>query len=541
MPSTLADLLIQHQNITNIRVGDFHDLKSLTRLRIWDSHVVNLQPGCFQSLPRLKELDLRRNSIVRLKAETFKGLEQLGTLNLDHNEIYHIDNAVFPGLKKLKSLSIKDNCLYIIPQGIESIAIRSVYLTKNPISSVGNVGALSHLSRLDLVYNKIRCDCGLREIKTWILENEKTLWTIPCMDGETGTFKLIEDVPWDDLMCASPDVSIIADNRTVTGNVSLTCQTDCQDGFKRKFSWISSNGNQRSSSYEFSKNYTHVSKLSCKWSNITRMEKKRMCYSVLNILPMGSGTEGTYTCKVTANHTQNASASAVYQDITEGQDNIAQPDNITTKPSGRSTRKYNPQPLTTARDAMVSADDNAFEKDTPNCAPTRLSTTELIFAGLASFCGVGIILAAITVCVYKFRGICQMDNVGRRNVVDGGPGNDAQCSGTGGATVSHYENDNQVSDTVSDEERASDGHYENDDQLSDGIGRVTYEGLHTQDSATSASPEMRHQGAFNQKFAISGKTVRFRLCRVSGRDPNRSDVGSRRRPIDRSTVTSCRK
>eukprot|EP00058_Branchiostoma_floridae_P013089 XP_002598577.1 hypothetical protein BRAFLDRAFT_66968 [Branchiostoma floridae] len=465
MSPNIQELSLQHQNITNIRVGDFHGLMSLTDLRIQESHVVNLQPGCFESLTRLNKLDLRRNSIKRLEAETFKGLEQLRSLNLDDNEIYHIDNVAFAGLVKLRSLSIKDNCLSGIPQGIESLATSRVDLTNNPITSVGNVGKLRHLSYLGLIQNRIPCDCKMREVKKWVLENGKTLWTIPCMDGETGSFKLIQDVSWDDLTCESPDVSIITDNGTVTGNVSLTCQTDCQEGLA--FSWITPNGDYRSSTYGFSKNYNHVSKLSCKGSNIARVETKRMCYSVLSIPTIGNGTEGTYTCKVTANHTKNGSASVVYQHITankQGNLNMAQPDNITTKPSETSTGEYNPQRLTTVWNAMVPMDGNTAEKDTPNRPPLGLSIKELILAGLASFCGGCIIIAAIAACVHKFQGIRQVDN-GHR-AVDGSSGNDDQRSGEGVRTESHYENDNQSSDMVADTS-ARDGHYENDDQFTD--------------------------------------------------------------------------
>eukprot|EP00058_Branchiostoma_floridae_P006599 XP_002592087.1 hypothetical protein BRAFLDRAFT_104744 [Branchiostoma floridae] len=461
MPPTLHELLLQHQNITDIRLGDFHGLTSLIDLRIQDSHVVNLQPGCFESLPRVKDLDLRRNSIRRLEAETFKGLEQLGRINLDDNKIYHIANTAFARLIKLRSMSIKNNCLSSIPQGTESI--RTMLLTNNPITSVTNIGDFKHVKGLDLIHNKIRCDCRVREIKKFILENNKKfLWKIPCVDHKTGTSRLIEDVRWDDLTCASPDVSIITDNGTVTGNVSFTCQTDCQEGLK--FSWIPPNGDHRSSSYEFSKNYTHVSKLLCKGSNASRLETKRMCYSVLNILPMGNGT---YTCKVTADHTQNGTASAVYQDVTARQDNMAQSDDITTKPNERSTRQYNPQDPTAVQDNMVPVDDIAIKKDTPNLPPTRLlSTTELIIAGLGQM-------------------------VPRESHYQNGN----QFSNTVGHTGdAHYENDNQFSDRVA----AIDGHYENDNQFSDGTGAI--DGNYENDNQFSDAGAARdgHYGNENQ-------------------------------------------
>ncbi|CAH1243862.1 Hypp7152 [Branchiostoma lanceolatum] len=308
------------------------------------------------------------------------------------------------------------------------------------------------------------------------------LWTVTCMVGENGSYELIQDVHWDDLMCASPDVTVIADNGTVTGNVSFTCQTDCLEGLT--FSWIAPNGDRRSSSYQYSKNYTHVSTLSCKGSNITRLETKRMCYSVLNIAPTGNGTEGMYTCKVKAAHTHNACASAVYQGVTAN--DMDQPDTTTTKPSERSTSKYNPLRPTTVRDEMVPVDDNAIKKETTN---RGLSTTALIFAGLASSFGCCTIVAAIAACTDKFQGVLQINDGQIDAAVDGGSENNVmgrhyenndQFSDAGGASGGQYENDDQFSDTeaarggrhenddqFSDTEAARGGHYENDDQFSE--------------------------------------------------------------------------
>ncbi|KAI8487765.1 hypothetical protein Bbelb_345030 [Branchiostoma belcheri] len=460
MPTTLKELVLQHQNITSIRVGDFRGLQFLETLRICDSHIVTIQPGCFEGLPRVQQIDLSRNSIKRLEAKTFKGLEKLRTLNLGYNEIHHIDNAAFAGFDELSVLILTNNCLTSIPQGTESIWSK-IDLTNNSITSVGDVGKLKHLRSVTLTLNKIPCDCNMREIKEWMVEANKELWTVPCMVGGTGNYKLVQYAHWDNLTCPSPDVSVTTDNGAVTGNVSFTCQTSCKKGLN--FSWIAPNGDHRPSSYEYSRNYTNVSKLSCKGSNITTLETKIMCYSVLNIPLVDNGT---FTCKVTADHTDNAKASVAYQGVTTTQGNKAQPETTTVKPNERSTGKHDPQSVTWAGRPRI----------------------EIIFTVLAG-CGCSLIIAAIAACVRTFRGARQTDD---RNAGNGA--SNAQCLGTIGPTESHYENDDQCLDTglaaeghtdqfsgngadaerdyenddqFTDTEGARGGHYENDDQFLD--------------------------------------------------------------------------
>ncbi|KAI8493870.1 corticospinal neuron axon guidance through spinal cord [Branchiostoma belcheri] len=487
LPPNLTLVWIEGQNITNIKAGDFLRHEVLKRLYIRNSNVVVLQPGAFESLPSITTLDLRSNKIRRLQADTFKGLVQLAILNLDDNEIHHIDRYAFVGLVRLRRLDLDGNCLSSIPQGTQSTVKLSILLRGNPITSVPDVDELRHITSLYFLITEgteLRCDCKLRDIKRWLLENSHLRWNIGCVVG--ATVVNVRHVDWKDLRCASPDVSVTLDTRATTGDASFTCQTDCQEGLT--FAWLTPSGDYRPPSYEYSQNYTHVSNSSCKGSPVTRLETRRMCYSVLNIPGAGDDVhvEGTYSCLVIADHTDNASASAVLT--------------VSSGTTEKSTSRANSQELQTTVNV---------EGETANRPDLELSTTQLVLVGLGSFCGCTVIVVVLAACVSwcHGKGVRQADRAdGGRAAPDGHNGtddggghyenddqfsdtngdsgghyeNDDQFSDTGGARGSHYENEDEFSDTngdseghyendgeFTDTEGATGGHYENEDQLSD--------------------------------------------------------------------------
>ncbi|CAH1246657.1 Hypp7763 [Branchiostoma lanceolatum] len=266
------------------------------------------------------------------------------------------------------------------------------------------------------------------------------------MVGATRKKIDIRQVGWKDLRCASPDVTVTLDNGTVTGNVSFTCRTVCQEGLL--FSWIAPNGDYRTPSYEYSMNYTHGSKTLCKGLPINSFDTRRMCYSVLNIPQDGSDANGTYTCQVTADHTDNASASAVLT-VSSGTD--------------KSTRGYSSVFPTTIMAVTPPSVDKGVGEATTNRPGFGLSADHLIFAGLGSFCGCTIVFAVIAACVSKCKEARQMDSSNAlRNAVDEQHGTDDGSSDTDGPRGGHYENDDQISGT----NEGRNGQYENDDQFS---------------------------------------------------------------------------
>ncbi|CAH1247051.1 LRRN2 [Branchiostoma lanceolatum] len=437
LPPSLKELKMSSQNITNINLGDFPYLESLEKLIIGKSCLVELQRRCFESLPSVTELGLPGNNIRRLGAQTFAGLNQLEALDLQQNEIYHIDAAAFTGLVRLRDLFLSRNCLSSIPHTPKGPIF--LMLSHNAITTIHGVQELKNITMLGLEGNKIQCDCTMRQIKEYILKNEHLRLYVPCYVGVPGryrTYKGIKYVDWEDLRCVSPDVFVALDNGTATGNVSFTCKTNCRESLR--FSWITPNGGYGPPSYEYrySKNYTHDRKWSCKGSPVRTLEARRICFSVLNI-PVG--TEGTYTCQVTAKHTDSASASVVLT-----------VDNLHPFFHSATTVTQNRESSTRPESIILL----------PHSKP-GLSTTQLIIAGLLSVISViacSVVVGGVAACISRCKGAQQEDNDrGQLDAVD------HSTEDTNRDTGSHYENNDQFPDA----DEAEEGHYENNDQFSD--------------------------------------------------------------------------
>ncbi|CAH1239432.1 SLIT3 [Branchiostoma lanceolatum] len=488
LPPNLKQLWIRQQNITNIKAGDFPRRDILESLSIWDSNVAVLQPGAFEGLPSMTALDLRLNKIRQLEAETFKGLVLLNYINLDGNEIHHIDGKAFAGLVRLKTLGLNRNCLSSVPRGIRSTLNVELQLTENPMTSIGDVDELRHISSLrwPVAMMQMQCDCKLREMKRFLLENQHLRWHIWCVMGDIS--RGIRYVAWEDLRCSSPDVSLTLNNGAATGEVSFTCRTDCKKGLA--FSWIAPSGDHRPPSFEYSMDYRHVSNSSCKGSPVTTWETRRMCYSVLDIPAVGRDADGKYTCQVTADHTDNASVSTVLTlrsgtgKSTRGYSPAL---NVSSAPE-KSTRAYSPELQPTVIAVTPPTGDRGVGTETTNRPGIGLSTARLILAGLGSFCGFFLMFVVIAACVSR----CKAGGAEGHHDTDEPPSDDArrgqyenddQFSDTDEARGRQYENDDQLSDTdlarsrpyenddqFSDTEKARTRPYENDDQFSDADG-----------------------------------------------------------------------
>ncbi|KAI8517300.1 corticospinal neuron axon guidance through spinal cord [Branchiostoma belcheri] len=444
LPPSLKVFNIRHQKIPNMMPGDFPPLPSLKTLTIRRSQVMTIQPGSFQTLSNLFQLSLKENKITRLEAQTFRGLAKLTVLDLSKNRIHYIDDAAFVGLTRLSKLSLSRNCLSGIPRGTDqSIWPLELDMMWNPVTSLTAPDELKHISRLVLARNGLLCDCTLREMKRWMTINGR--WSITC-----GPFpeKTIRWLSMDNLKC-DYKVSVSSDYGTVTGNVSLTCQTDCWEGLDLTFAWIAPNGGRLLSTSEYSRTFTDVRESYCKETNVTRRETKKTCYSVLRISTLRLGMEGRYTCQVTANHANDASASVLLT-VADTEFPSEGPQNTT---HDASTRPYT---YTHAYKFQTTATDGPG---------SGLSLLQLVLVGLSPFAGCFVIVVVIVSCASKCKGSRQQNNANRHsNAARKHYGTNESISDTDSAAKGvRYENDDQFSDTDSGKKNE----YENDDQFSD--------------------------------------------------------------------------
>ncbi|KAI8492071.1 corticospinal neuron axon guidance through spinal cord [Branchiostoma belcheri] len=485
LPTSLKRFEIWNQNIPNITPGDFPRLQYLEILTIFESQVVTIQPRSFETLSNLLELSITKNKITRLEAKTFRGLTKLESLKLNINRLHYIDDAAFIGLARLRKLSLSSNCLSSIPRGTYQSAWPLEFtMTFNPLTSLIAAEELRHVSRLVLAQNGLPCDCKLRDMKRWMTRNKQ--WIIKC---GTYPYKRIQTLSLDDLKC-DYKVSVSSDYGTVSGSVSLTCQTDCHEDLDLTFSWIAPNGDLLSSTREYSRTHTDVRESYCKETPVTRRETKKTCYSVLHI--------------------------------------------------------------PTLRRGMEAMGGKGVETEAATSRPGRgLSPMQLVLVGLTPFAGCSVIVMVIVVCVSKCKGDRQRDNAnGHRRRYYGNDDqisgtfsaargvsyeNDVQFSDTEGENGVHYENDDQFSDTGVGKRNDE---YENDDQFSDTDcthgGQYENNDQFSDDDDDVVSRHPRRTIPQNLPCKKPGKTSS--LAKAESDRPRRNQKATRDRPKVKSNV-----
>ncbi|XP_067240580.1 toll-like receptor 5 [Chanodichthys erythropterus] len=117
----------------------------------------------------------------------FNNLQQLEKLSLNHNLLRSLPKDIFKDLNSLNFLDLSFNSLKYLPNGIFPESLRVLYLEYNSIYSL-DPNLFSTLSYLSLKKNDFRCDCNLRDFKTWLNQTN-----------------VIFAHPIEDVICASPE------------------------------------------------------------------------------------------------------------------------------------------------------------------------------------------------------------------------------------------------------------------------------------------------------------------------------------------------
>nr|XP_008535663.1 PREDICTED: decorin-like [Equus przewalskii]XP_008535670.1 PREDICTED: decorin-like [Equus przewalskii] len=94
--TTLLDL--QNNKITEIKDGDFKNLKNLHALILVNNKISKISPGAFTPLVKLERLYLSKNHLKELPEKMPKTLQEL---RVHENEITKVRKAVFNGLNQM--------------------------------------------------------------------------------------------------------------------------------------------------------------------------------------------------------------------------------------------------------------------------------------------------------------------------------------------------------------------------------------------------------------------------------------------------------
>ncbi|XP_057649344.1 leucine-rich repeats and immunoglobulin-like domains protein 2 isoform X2 [Chionomys nivalis] len=257
--NNMEELELEHNNLTGVSKGWLYGLRMLQQLYMSQNAIERISPDAWEFCQRLSELDLSNNQLTRLDESAFVGLSLLERLNLGDNRVTHIADGVFRFLSNLQTLDLRNNEISwaiedaseafaglksltkLILQGnqIKSItqkafigleSLEYLDLNNNAIMSVQeNAFSQTHLKELVLNTNSLLCDCHLKWLLQWLVDNNfHHSVNVSCAHPEWLAGQSILNVDLSDFVCddfLKPQMRTHPESTVALrgANVTLTC------------------------------------------------------------------------------------------------------------------------------------------------------------------------------------------------------------------------------------------------------------------------------------------------------------------------------
>lgn len=173
--------------------------QGVNRLLLDHNNITELRSGSFKQMFSLTELVLNNNKINTVDPKSLSDLGNLLYLYLDYNEISVIHPGTLLGLVKLKRLFLDGNRLTTIPSDVPQLhRLERISLERNEIKVV-DWTSFVRLKSLRLVKiwtgNPITCSCNTLELVRWLddrpklisgkyLDNSCTRSSVTCTQAE---------------------------------------------------------------------------------------------------------------------------------------------------------------------------------------------------------------------------------------------------------------------------------------------------------------------------------------------------------------------
>ncbi|KAJ8672692.1 hypothetical protein QAD02_003952 [Eretmocerus hayati] len=179
--SNLVELDLSHNRLTSVPSSSFGDTPFLRELNLAHNPLGRIGSNAFERTRNLVKLDLTSTRLNELAAKSFHGLEVLESLKLGHNNVSTLQRNTFEPLIKLTSIELYDN--------------------------------------------PWKCDCHLREMRTWLTKQNLPTPVAPvCREPEQLVNRSFAELGFDDFACRP--VSLITSRyaeATIGENASIVC------------------------------------------------------------------------------------------------------------------------------------------------------------------------------------------------------------------------------------------------------------------------------------------------------------------------------
>lgn len=204
-------------------------LQNLQKLNIAKCKIRKIDDHAFSNLTNLVELDLADNLLVVVPSETFVDYPELRRLTLSENPIRRLESNAFARLKFLSLLEISKCYLdYVGPKAFNGLNhLQHLKLDGNKITTLPvDVGfPLKSLLSLELFDNPWRCDCHLRVLRNWLVNNELPVNAVPtCTTPTRLEGKYLSQIEPEEYACPpeTPSYSVIIET-FVGDSAKLLC------------------------------------------------------------------------------------------------------------------------------------------------------------------------------------------------------------------------------------------------------------------------------------------------------------------------------
>ncbi|KAJ3587211.1 hypothetical protein NHX12_010809 [Muraenolepis orangiensis] len=142
LPEGTSEIRLEQNLIKTVPAGAFTAYKKLKRMVLYGNKITELPKGLFDGLVSLQLLLLNANKINCLRVNTFQDLQNLNLLSLYDNKLQSISKGLFTPLRSIKTLHLAQNP-FVCDCHLKWLAD---YLLDNPIETSG--ARCSHPRRL---------------------------------------------------------------------------------------------------------------------------------------------------------------------------------------------------------------------------------------------------------------------------------------------------------------------------------------------------------------------------------------------------------
>ncbi|MEJ1277277.1 leucine-rich repeats and immunoglobulin-like domains 1 [Cricetulus griseus] len=268
-------LQLDHNNLTEITKGWLYGLLMLRELHLSQNAINRISADAWEFCQKLSELDLTFNHLSRLDDSSFLGLSLLNTLHIGNNKVSYIADCAFRGLSSLKTLDLSDNAI--------------MSLQSNAFSQ------MKKLQQLHLNTSSLLCDCQLKWLPQWVLENNfQSFINASCAHPQMLKGRSIFTVSPDGFVCddfPKPQITVQPETQSAIkgSNVSFTCSAASSSDSPMTFAWKKDNELLQDAEME---NYAHLRAQGGEVMEYT---------TILRLRSVEFTSEGKYQC-VISNH-----------------------------------------------------------------------------------------------------------------------------------------------------------------------------------------------------------------------------------------------